>query len=688
MNGFPAPVGLSNRPPVVRIRRVATFDPQMIAWQLPLVLIGIAASAAGTDTFESLPPGGFTSHASGYGELQAATGHASIIAGKGRGGGNGLHLTGGDNRTLTLRLTAPTREPRALGFWAERWTRRGVCEFRAECQTNGRWSSCLSDNGIKVGGFLTHLEARVPAATTALRFTCTSEAGVLIDDLVLTREGPMEVLEPLAVSRPVVPVLRRRPFNPVLGFTLTTDGTAPPVALETVELSLAGTTRPQDLAAVALVTGGPDPGTDAGETVATLATPGESAVLSPRRALRTGANAFWISVTLKPGADPDGRVVVSLRRITAGGRVLVPKPASATVSQRIGVALRLRGEDGAHSYRIPGLVRTKAGSLVAAYDIRYGHCGDLPAQIDVGISRSTDGGRTWEPMRIAMDCATMGDPYAADGVGDPAILADPQTGRLWLAALWSHGNRAWNGSGPGLKPAETGQLLLTHSDDDGRTWAPLRNLTTAIKDPSWRLAFNGPGAGIRTTDGILVFPAQFRAADGGATQGKPFATVLTSKDGGDTWAIGTGAKIDTTEAQVAELPDGSLMLNCRDNRGGSRTVMVTRDLGRTWTPHATDRAALPEPVCMASLLRWDHPRRGTLFAFSNPATTRGRQSMTVKLSTDAAATWPAARHTLYDSRPGAGYSCLAPVDDDHLGVLYEGPCELYFLRLPLTECLK
>jgi sialidase-1 len=61
--------------------------------------------------------------------------------------------------------------------------------------------------------------------------------------------------------------------------------------------------------------------------------------------------------------------------------------------------------------------------------------------------------------------------------------------------------------------------------------------------------------------------------------------------------------------------------------------------------------------------------------------------MTVKVSADEGLTWPESRHTLYDRRNGLGYSCLAPVDDRHVGVLYEGLAEMYFLRLPLAELL-
>nr|MCU0779778.1 glycoside hydrolase [Akkermansiaceae bacterium] len=366
-------------------------------------------------------------------------------------------------------------------------------------------------------------------------------------------------------------------------------------------------------------------------------------------------------------------------RVKCGGKVIEPRNPAPGAPQRIGHAVRLPGDDGSAAYRIPALARSHKGTLVAAYDIRYRHAGDLPADIDVGVSRSTDGGATWGPMIVAMDMGK--DPaHAYDGIGDPAILADPKRGRLWLAALWSHGKRAWHGSGPGLKPEETGQLMLSHSDDDGLTWSPPANVTAQVKDPAWRLFFNGPGAGIVLADGTLVFPAQFRAADG-----KPWSTMISSADGGQTWQTGSGVKSDTTEAQVVQLADGAVMINCRDNRGGSRTVAVTRDLGKTWHLHSTDRSALPEPVCMASLLAWDHPRHGRFLAFSNPDSRNRRHRMSVKLSTDDGLTWPERHHRLYDVRDCFGYSCLAPATDGHLGVLYEGSGALYFLRLPLAE---
>ena len=266
------------------------------------------------------------------------------------------------------------------------------------------------------------------------------------------------------------------------------------------------------------------------------------------------------------------------------------------------------------------------------------------------------------------------------------MLVDRRRGTIWVAALWSHGNRAWNGSRPGMRPKETGQFVVVKSEDDGKTWSAPINITGQIKDPRWRLLLQGPGKGITLHDGTLVFPAQFRDA-----HGMPHSTIIHSRDGGGRWTIGTGAKPDTTEAQVVELRDGSLMLNMRDNRGGSRSVYTTRDLGRTWTVHSTSRKALPEPVCMASLIRFGRVHNGAdsdALLFSNPSVSRRapRRRITLKASVDEGVSWPEKWHLLVDEGVGAGYSCLTRIDEETVGILYEGSqAHLVFQRIKIRE---
>ena len=647
-----------------------------------------AVAGAAAESFEAVPPGPLTSLASAAGHWSAMPGHASVLGNRGHSGTHSLRLGEHGEAQILLDLAAPAVAGASLSCFAERWTKRPPFGFRIEAQGgDGGWQLIhrAAPDAVRVGGFLTHLQVALPAGTRELRFACDSgeDGGILLDDVMISEPGPLRAVA-VSTSQPVCPVMLRAGFNPVLGVCISVSGSEGTLQLEGVELGLEGSTRPADIERVELFAGSSAPSETPTERVAEVLRPGGKVSVVCKRELVAGDNWFWVSTVLRADADIDGRIAASLVRVKVGGGVLVPAVAALAGSQRIGVAVKLPGDDGSKGFRIPGLVRTKQGSLLAVYDVRYRHLGDLPADIDVGVSRSPDGGRTWHPLRLALDMGK--DPkFGFDGVGDPCVLVDEVSGRIWIAASWSHGKLGWNGSKPGLAPEQTQQLMVTWSDDDGRSWSPPRNLTKELKQPGWRLFMQGPGAGITLRDGTLVMPAQYRAADGPPDQGKPFTPLIWSADRGVSWHVGSGVKSDTTEAQVAELADGALMLNCRDNRGGARTVAVTRDRGQTWTLHPTDRKALREPVCMASLLRWQHPLHGDLMFFSNPDTTAGRHHMTVKLSRDQALTWPESQARLYDSRPGCGYSCLAIADASHLGVLYEGNGSILFLRLPLSE---
>lgn len=653
-----------------------------------LMAIGAAAAFApagvtAAESFEEATASPLTSLATPLGRWQAPAGHAEVHSGHAYEGRQSLRILGGDRRELLLELPEPLVKPARLGFHAERWTAKPPFAFTVEAAgPEGPWRQLHDAGGVKTGGFLTRVEAAVPAGMTRVRFLATTQAGVMLDQVEIVEERPMELMA-VSVEQPVVPVLVRKAINPVLAIRLETRGSLEPLVLEKVLFTLAGTTRPEDIAEVSLLPGGPSPAGGFGEPFATAVGPRGSGPieLAGRLPLAAGNNWLWVSVRLADTAGTDGRVDAAITGLVVSGSAVAVPAGDPPGSQRIGVVVRARHDDGSDTYRIPGLVRTKAGTLLAAYDVRYRGGADLPADIDVGISRSTDGGRTWEPMRIALDMGR--DPrFVYDGVGDPCIFVDQKTGRIFVAALWSHGRRGWRDSGPGIEPRQTGQLMIATSDDDGETWSSPRNITRQVKDPAWRLVLAGPGAGITLTDGTLVFPGQFKDA-----QNVPHSTLIWSKDRGETWYIGTGVKDKTTESQLVELKDGSIMINCRDDRGGARTVAITRDLGATWQLHPTDRQALPESVCMASLLRLDLPGKGPHLFFSNPATTKGRHTMTIKVSADEGLSWPDTRHTVYDRRNGLGYSCLAPVDLNHVGVLYEGLAELYFLRLPIAKLI-
>ena|SRR5699024_9700869 len=494
----------------------------------------------------------------------------------------------------------------------------------------------------------------------------------------------------LTTHQRVSPVLIGKSENPVLRIAVEADSSGQPQTVSRISVNTKGTTNTGDIKEVSLFYTGADSSFNAGRAFGEPQQTGVTLQFSDEQPLQPGTNYYWVSYTLNSGNDLLNRVDAGLDAIMlADGSQVRPANDSPEGVKRIGIALRQPGDDEVASYRIPGLVTTNEGTLIAAYDIRYEDAGDLQGNIDVGISRSTDGGRSWEPMQVIMDMDEWGGlSEDQNGVGDPSILVDDQTGTIWVAGLWTHGmpgQRAWNASSAGLEPSETGQFVLVKSEDDGKTWSDPINITEQIKNREWQLLLQGPGKGITMSNGTLVFPAQFKDENN-----IPHSTIVYSKDHGESWDIGTGAKPNTTEAQVVELSDGSLMLNMRDNRGGSRSVYTTDDLGQTWDKHPTSRDALIEPISQASIIQFPASEGATdeWLLFSNPHNTEDRRDMTIQLSTDDGMSWPEDQQILLNEKPGFGYSCMTVVNDSTVGILYEGTSELFFQKVLISDLLN
>ena len=174
-----------------------------------------------------------------------------------------------------------------------------------------------------------------------------------------------------------------------------------------------------------------------------------------------------------------------------------------------------------------------------------------------------------------------------------------------------------------------------------------------------------PGSGIQTRAGRLIFPAYSRQPD------QDYSHLLSSNDHGKTWQISSSAAAMVNECQVAELKDGSLMLNMRSYRKkGCRAVATTSDGGKTWGP-IVDDTQLPEPTCQASFIRYTDVRDGFTrdrLLFVNPANTSQRVNLTVRLSYDEGKTWPISKVIA----PGpSAYSCLTVLKDGTIGLIYE-----------------
>ena len=515
-----------------------------------------------------------------------------------------------------------------------------------------------------------------------------------------------------------VPVLKGRDINPILRLVVHVEDSGTPQFLNAAALSCS---NPELVAQFNIMSTGPDSSLMNQEklekaVVFAHAGPNQKgkSLLKGNIKLNTGNNYFWLSVKVKPEASLQKAFQINVDAVTVGQQQLTVTTAGKNIAHRIGVALRQHNQDNVNTHRIPGMTTANDGSLLAIYDARYDSARDLQGNIDIGLSRSTDGGQTWLPMQTVLDMGSWGGlPEKFNGVSDACILTDKKTGAIFIAGLWMYGvlnkegkwidgltpastdwNHQWRekGSQPGFEPKQTAQFLIIKSTDNGKSWSKPVNLTKMCKQESWWLWAPAPGAGITMKDGTLVFPTQGRDATG-----KPFSNITYSKDGGLTWKTSTPAATEqTTENMAVELSDGSLMLNMRANTNrtdtsshNGRAISTTKDLGQHWTVHPTSHKALQEPTCMASILKHQYTLNGqkkSMLVFCNPDDKSVRKNMTIKVSYDDGKTWQ--RKILLDEQKSRAYSCLTSLTDGTVGVVYESSqADLVYQVITLKELL-
>lgn len=497
--------------------------------------------------------------------------------------------------------------------------------------------------------------------------------------------------ESFAAQGQVIPVLNDGSEVTVLEFTLDTEGEK---TLAAISFDTTGTTVLEDISELGVEHLRKTGNRWFGKTQAV----DKDLVLKGELAFPKGSHKFCVVIRTKKGADLSHRVAVQVVELgfTDGAKLELP-PEKDYQPRRLAYPIHKQGQFDCHTFRIPAISRANNGDLLAVYDMRYNSKRDLQEHIDIGLSVSKDGGQTWTEPRPIMDMGEYGGkPENENGCSDPGILVDRETGEIFVSALWTHGKpntHQWVGKGsePGHGIHQSAQFMVVRSTDDGQNWSEPENWTRQVKQEPWYLFAPAPGNGITMRDGTLVMPSQGRDAEG-----FPFSNITWSKDHGKTWHVSAPARDDTTECAVAELSDGSLMLNIRDNRNrkeksesNGRAVAVSKDLGQTWQKHSSDHGALPEPTCMASLISHTKAKGQHLLFFSNPHNKESRSDMTIQMSSDDGKTWPDDHHVLLDSGNGNGYSSLVVIDQQTIGILYESSvADLVFQKIPLTDFVE
>lgn len=322
------------------------------------------------------------------------------------------------------------------------------------------------------------------------------------------------------------------------------------------------------------------------------------------------------------------------------------------------------GADSYASFRIPALVTV--GREILAFCEGRRHSAADHGEIDIVLRRSIDGGRTWGSLSVVASAPGM-------TVGNPAPVAIPGTDVVILLTV-RNGAAATEREilGNHVPAAQSRRVFVQRSADRGRSFSEPRDITASVKRDNWAWYATGPGHGIvLTRTGRLVIPCNHSVLGPEVTPSLYGAHCIYSDDGGAQWTIGciddnAEDLVNANENTVAELPDGRLYFNARNQQGraeGTRVDSYSADDGRTLERPFQSQPQLHTAVVQGSLLQWN---KGPLL-YSGPCSER-RERMGIQVSRDDGKAWSLGH--IVNDRPAA-YSDLVQLDDRGFGLLYE-----------------
>lgn len=235
---------------------------------------------------------------------------------------------------------------------------------------------------------------------------------------------------------------------------------------------------------------------------------------------------------------------------------------------------------GSKFFRIPALVVTKKGTIIAAADRRYNDPTDLGNNqvIDVVVKTSSDMGDTWSDAITVLKANTVRESY-----GD-AFLMNAHDGSVLMGVV----------AEPGIKgKADT---WIFKSTDEGKTWTKITTLganSALYADGTANKGFGASGQGLTLRYGQNAGKLMFAFFQWNVSGGLSVSSIMSS-DNGVSWTK-TGSVTpsnpdnDIDETKAIELSDGKILLNHRRNvKKGGRQWSKSTDGGKTWTSEGLD----------------------------------------------------------------------------------------------------
>lgn len=351
-------------------------------------------------------------------------------------------------------------------------------------------------------------------------------------------------------------------------------------------------------------------------------------------------------------------------RLTAALAALFLCFGSFAAERPEGTDVFTAGEAGIHTYRIPALLMTRKGTILAFAEARHNSKSDT-GDIDLVVKRSTDGGKSWSESLTVWD-------DSGNVCGNPCPVVDRRTGRIVLLMTWNNGEDIEKQI-KNRTSIDTRRVFCTYSDDDGLSWSKPKEITRRTKDKEWTWYATGPCHALQTTTGRIVIPCNHGLFIDGEPSGYS-SHVIYSDNGGKRWKMG-GDIGSGNESTIAECSDGSLLINLRDSYKANpeenknvRLAARSFDGGKTFT-EAWYEYQLIEPRCQGSLINAAlESAPSSLLLFSNPRCKNKRSNMTVMKSADNGETWEEA---MVVDEGLAAYSDLVILENGDAGILYE-----------------
>ena len=361
---------------------------------------------------------------------------------------------------------------------------------------------------------------------------------------------------------------------------------------------------------------------------------------------------------------------------------LLASPAHAAAPLLEKIDLFEAAKDGYALYRIPGIVTTKRGTVLAYCEARKSDKGDW-GTIDILLRRSTNNGASWQPR---VKIADVPGPKAKNPVALAQKLATPGevTYNNPVAIADAYGTVHF------LFCLEYARCFYLRTDDDGLTFSKPVEITASFDmfrpEYDWKVLATGPGHAIQLKAGRLVVPVWLSLGTGGHAHRPSVTSVIYSDDLGRTWLRGEiagpneGDWVIPNETCAVQLADGRVLLNMRSESKANRRLLTTSRDGATGWSKPQFHEELLEPICMATMVRLSEAPAKNRLLFANPhnlaradgkevaGKNRDRKNVSVKLSYDESATWPVSKTI----EPGfSGYSDLAVAKDGTILLFYE-----------------